>query len=293
MNRENISEFLRTLHCNQQSGVLSFEALGQHKREMYRANGRGADDLFNWIEEQEAEKRGVYFRQARLNKESMTCRKSDVVELTHLWVDIDGADTDVCDSIVQKFQPTYIIHSGGGLHVYWRLTAPINDAVQFQKSETVMKGLSAALHGDPAPTHIASLLRLPYTINFKYDPPVMSRIVYVNPTAEHTVYQLEDMMHANKDPYEKAVDFLGGNVKQGSTSADWDKVIKNLKVEGSGNEFGGRNNCVVKLAGYWSRSDINPRTQIRTLLEYGCSLPLWEMESIVNRIWEREHAEPV
>ena len=66
-------------------------------------------------------------------------------------------------------------------------------------------------------------------------------------------------------------------------------MIANLAVSGNANEYGGRNNCVVKLAGYWSRNEINPRTQMRTLLEYGCNLPFVEIQSIVDRIWEREN----
>lgn len=293
MKTECISEFLQTLHQNKTCGVLSFEALGDGKREMYRANGRSADSFFEWLEKQEALKRGIYMRQARLDPESHTCRKSDVLELTHLWVDIDGADTDRVDYIVQDYKPTYVIHSGGGLHVYWRLKEPVQDAVQLQKSEIVMKQLAQVLLGDPAPTHTASLLRLPYTINWKYEPPVESRVVYVEPWAEHTLYELEDIALQNQDPYEKVVSFLTSNVRLGMTTQDWERVIKNLSVNGPSNEYGGRNNCVVKLAGYWSRNDINPKTQVRTLLDYGCTLPIVEMESIVTRIWERENAEPI
>lgn len=287
-----IAEFLQTLHKNKTCGVLSFEALGD-KRVMYRANGRSADSLFEWIEEQTREKRGIYMRQARLDPESTTCRKTDVVELTHIWVDIDGADLDRLDYIVNNYKPTYIVHSGGGLHVYWRLKEPVRDAVQFQKAEIVMKQLSQVLLGDPAPTHIASLLRLPYTINWKYDPPVRARVAHVEPWQEYSLYELEDMALANQDPYEKVVGFLTSNVRMGMTSQDWERVINNLSVSGSANEYGGRNNCVVKLAGFWSRNDINPKTQIRTLMDYGCTLPLIEVQSIVSRIWEREHAEPI
>ena len=284
-----IGEFLSTLHANKTCGVLSFEALGDGKREMYRSDGRGADGLSNWIGQQHNKRRGIYLRQARLDPTSKTCRKTDVLELTHIWVDIDGAGTERVQDIVNKFKPTYVIHSGGGLHVYWRLPKPVSDAVQLQKAEIVMKELANAMDGDPAPTHIASLLRLPYTINFKYDPPVMSRIVHAQPETEHTLYDLEHFALAHQDPYEKVVGFLTNNVRMGMTTQDWSKVIANLAVSGNANEYGGRNNCVVKLAGYWSRNEINPRTQMRTLLEYGCNLPFVEIQSIVDRIWEREN----
>ena len=223
----------------------------------------------------------------------MTCRKTDVVELCHIWVDIDGATTDRVDDIVRQFKPTYVVHSGGGLHVYWRLTQPISDAVQFQKAETVMKLLADAMDGDPAPTHIASLLRLPGTVNHKYDPPVMAQIVYADPDSEQTVYELENLALKNEDPYTKAIKFLSGNARTSMTSTDWQRVIDNLSVSGPENEFGGRNNCVVKLAGYWTREQIAPDIQIKTLLSYGCNLPVREVAQIVKRIWVKEQAEYV
>ena len=48
---------------------------------MYRANGRSADSLFEWIEEQTRAKRGIYGK--RLDPDSTTCR-IDVMELAHL-----------------------------------------------------------------------------------------------------------------------------------------------------------------------------------------------------------------
>ena len=46
--RHTIAEFLSNLHQNKTCGVLSFEALGD-KRVMYRANGRSAESVFEWI----------------------------------------------------------------------------------------------------------------------------------------------------------------------------------------------------------------------------------------------------
>lgn len=291
-NTHTILEFLSTLYRYQTMGCLSFEALGD-KRDMFRHERGHMDQFEKWLDDRGAAGDGIYFRQARLNPESMTCRKTDVVELCHIWVDIDGATTDRVEDIVRQFKPTYVVHSGGGLHVYWRLTQPISDAVQFQKAETVMKLLADAMDGDPAPTHIASLLRLPGTVNHKYDPPVMAQIVYVEPDSEQTVYELENLALANEDPYTRAIKFLSGNARTSMTSTDWQRVIDNLSVSGPENEFGGRNNCVVKLAGYWTREQIAPDIQIKTLLSYGCNLPVREVSAIVKRIWVKEQAEYV
>jgi hypothetical protein len=288
---DNLIDFINTLHRHQTRGVLSFEALTSSQREMFRPTE--FSKLKEWIDTQHDNRAGIYLRQARLDPSSQTCRKTDVVELTHIWVDIDGATTERVDDIVKKFDPTYVIHSGGGLHVYWRLPSPVADAVQFQKAETVMKLLAEAMDGDPAPTHVASLLRLPFTTNFKYDPPVVASIVYADADKEQTLYELENRALANEDPYMKVVRFLSTNTRVSMTTDDWQRVIDNLSVSGPDNEFGGRNNCVVKLAGYWTREQISPEIQIKTLLSYGCDLPVREVGAIVKRIWQKENAQYV
>ena len=107
------------------------------------------------------------------------------------------------------------------------------------------------------------------------------------------MYELENRALANEDPYMKVVRFLSTNTRVSMTTDDWQRVIDNLSVSGPDNEFGGRNNCVVKLAGYWTREQISPEIQIKTLLSYGCDLPVREVGAIVKRIWQKENAQYV
>ena len=67
------------------------------------------------------------------------------------------------------FVPTMAIESGGGLHLYWLLTQP-RDA-QDSRLEPVLRGLAAHFGGDRAAAEIAHVMRLPGTLNHKYDPP--------------------------------------------------------------------------------------------------------------------------
>jgi P4 family phage/plasmid primase-like protien len=108
-----------------------------------------------------------------------------------LWLDIDcGADkaasgkgyaspeqaeaalTDFCTA-AQLPEPTHVVNSGAGLHVYWCVDRAIVrlDWVNHAKR---LKSLAAALGllADPARTaDMASVLRVPGTLNHKYAPP--------------------------------------------------------------------------------------------------------------------------
>lgn len=79
--------------------------------------------------------------------------------------------TDFC-LITGLPEPTHIVRSGNGLHVYWALSDMLPVAL-WQKSAKKLKQLCCHLgfHADPSRTaDIASVLRVPGTFNCKYSP---------------------------------------------------------------------------------------------------------------------------
>ncbi len=69
--------------------------------------------------------------------------------------------------------PTFIVSSGGGLHVYWILNAFITRQ-NWQAYAIKLKALTHALGflaDDTRTADIASVLRMPGTLNYKYNPP--------------------------------------------------------------------------------------------------------------------------
>lgn len=107
------------------------------------------------------------------------------------WMDIDCgpekaaagkgyATTELALEAVEDFckktgipKPNDIVESGGGLHVYWRLGTFLPKSI-WQEWAKKFKALGK-VHGllaDPSRTaDIASVLRVPGTLNYKYDPP--------------------------------------------------------------------------------------------------------------------------
>lgn len=107
-----------------------------------------------------------------LGREGQRGEKENVKEAHCLWVDIDFKDLPEgkteADGILATFdlQPTLIIYSGGGYHVYWFLNNPVRD---FGKVERTLRGLARRLKADTQAAEIARVLRVPYSINHKYE----------------------------------------------------------------------------------------------------------------------------
>lgn len=81
-------------------------------------------------------------------------------------------------------QPTHIVSSGGGLHVYWALDE-IVERETWQAYAGKLKALTKTckfLADDSRTADIASVLRIPGTLNYKYDPPRLVTLLHASVT---------------------------------------------------------------------------------------------------------------
>ena len=108
-----------------------------------------------------------------------------------LWVDWDGLGTATVANQIEAVglpEPTIMMETGGGVHAYWRLNAPIMDAAEWLGWQ---KGLTAILpDADPAVCKPPQPMRLPGFENVKYDPPVRCRVVSHDPDQRYEVGEL-------------------------------------------------------------------------------------------------------
>ena len=107
------------------------------------------------------------------------------------WMDIDCGEykaasgkgystTEEAEEVLSMFcnkagipQPTHIVNSGSGLHVYWVLDDKV-DRETWQAYARKLKTLNKTLAfraDDSRTSDIASVLRIPGTLNYKYTPP--------------------------------------------------------------------------------------------------------------------------
>lgn len=123
-----------------------------------------------------------------------------------IWADIDFKDLPdgkvEADGIIATFdlQPTILVESGGGYHLYWFLDKPTTD---MERIERILKGLVPRLKSDTKVAQIASVLRPIGTLNYKYDPPKEVLLSYYKPENEYT---LDDFKEWELPEVEKEVD---------------------------------------------------------------------------------------
>jgi hypothetical protein len=63
--------------------------------------------------------------------------------------------------------PSAVVHSGGGLHLYWCLREPVGLPDEAERAKALLRRLAFALGGDLAAAEPARVLRVPGTLNRK------------------------------------------------------------------------------------------------------------------------------
>lgn len=102
-------------------------------------------------------------------------RNADVLHLPGLWVDLDfdrfdAGGLDALD-VLEAFRPrpTQVVHSGGGVHAYWKFAEPL---LPTDRRRAMLRALARTLRADPAATDFARVLRVPGTWSWKREVPV-------------------------------------------------------------------------------------------------------------------------
>lgn len=110
---------------------------------------------------------------------------ADVTLARCLFVDIERVSADEAIARVTSAglpEPTAVVSSGGGMHIYWRLVEPMTDLAVWTARQ---KALIAALGSDPVVHDPPRVMRLPGTLNHKYDPPRACEVVESNTEGRH------------------------------------------------------------------------------------------------------------
>lgn len=139
-----------------------------------------------------------------LRKDQTSGKKENCAQLTCLFVDVDyGTKGHKKNSVFQEYEqalnfienfpikPTFIIHSGNGFHLYWKLKTPIDlDKESIVKVELVLKKLSKAIGGDS--THnVDRILRIPGTYNLKSNEKKECIVFNIN----DSIYEYEEFVN--------------------------------------------------------------------------------------------------
>jgi putative DNA primase/helicase len=107
-------------------------------------------------------------------KDTPNAQRENCTSLNAFFVDIDGRkDLEELETIKKKLDPTYILETMNGYHIYWCLDEPIYKAETpnwdgiVEKWEMIEQSLVTALKGDDKAKDLCRILRQPNTYYWK------------------------------------------------------------------------------------------------------------------------------
>ncbi len=184
-------------------------------------------------------------------------KKKNCKDLCVVYADLDfkdfvGGEEEPRTRLAEfTIQPSLVIITGGGLHVYWFLSETYDAQKHCDRLEIALKGLAKSLGGDKSVAQIAAMMRVPGTVNMKpgrngalcqfeiFEP---SRIVTLE-KIESAVLQpktavVSGQLHGSLDTLKKKIaignrdrgsfDYVNAYIKQHGTGTDDEALEKEL-----------------------------------------------------------------
>ena len=223
---------------------------------------------------------------------------------TCLWVDVDPrGDADGATTAWRRLarfpvQPSAVVHSGRGLHAYWRLGSSIALAEPSERHRfgEALRRLAHALGGDPTATDLPRVLRLPGSLNWKYAPPRPVTVLAVRPGQCPELDAMLDVLPPlpplGTRQTVKSVVRTGEHRPVGETNGaadratDEDRWVSRLLLHGAGQ--GQRNAACARLAGYLLSRGLPPDVARAIVLSFAARchppLPPAEVERVIRSI---------
>lgn len=106
-------------------------------------------------------------------------QKRYIAALNCLYAEFDAKTYGSKEAIREHLEglpvaaPSVLVDSGGGLHAYWLLKEPfvLDSADRLEAGRIIQQLWVGTVGGDPAVHDLTRVLRVPGTLNHKYDPP--------------------------------------------------------------------------------------------------------------------------
>jgi hypothetical protein len=201
--------------------------------------------------------------------------KAGVSRLLAIWADLDAKGSHTRESRTEQLiklllQPSIVVWTGGGWHVYFLLEKPADGPEELQRAELVMRRLAAGLASDPVHDR-SRILRVPGTYNWKYGEPRAVVMERFDVDLRYGLEQLEEMVGA-----------LPGDVVDDVDDVDKADTVSRDVLGGPIRE-GGRNVALASVAGSLRRRGLDAETICVVLQQVNqrrCQPPLAEAEVV-------------
>lgn len=219
--------------------------------------------------------KNVYFGVA--TREYGKGTKESILNIPAVWVDIDFKQTPMEKAVelLGQFplEPSIMVSSGGGWHLYWLLKKPATRNM-IPLVETINKHLAICLGGDLGSSDAARILRVPGTLNYKYTPPESVKIIECLPDKKYDLADFERHLPTPKD-----------EIPVIPTEPQWQNDLLRGVDEGE------RNTAAARLAGHYFLQGLplNDVFSILRLWNFRNRPPMIEAElsTVINSIYKR------
>ncbi len=202
-------DFLNLLfaeHLQNSGDVIEIRGITSERKLKCREFSRDIEDIVKHLNEwnNTDPKAHIYFGVApRNNKQG---KKENIDFITSLWVDIDIGETghkktslftskQEAEEFIAKMtpEPSVIIFSGYGFHLYWLLKEPVK-VEKVNDIENILNELIERTQGDNGTGDITRILRVPGTLNYKIpENPIPCKVVKMNPDLKYTLADFQDI----------------------------------------------------------------------------------------------------
>jgi len=163
----------------------------------------------NQIPDLQDSEEDIYFgvHPSRVQKDPRSRTLIDDIEAINcLYADFDSKDFPTGKSGAASHiktlhtLPSVIVDSGGGYHCYWLLSEPfiLDSSFKRQIAKTLHEDWVHLVGGDSAVHDLARVLRLPGTLNYKYDPPREVRVLHANLDRRYTIDELSSLVNEHR-----------------------------------------------------------------------------------------------
>lgn len=202
-------EFLKTIFGPIKNGLIELRAIPLREASSAsptRLWTKSPKEIEAFVEKfgKKGSQYGVYFGVCKRSHKGG--KKQDVLGATCLWADIDcvsnGQSIDGTLALIgqmpSNIQPSIVVHSGGGLHLYWLLDRVYTfepsrfDDQSMGWIETANVAMGELVGGDNV-HDVTRVMRIPGSFNNKRRPEKECKVIYC---AHHLKYDLRTLLEA-------------------------------------------------------------------------------------------------
>jgi hypothetical protein len=227
-----LEEFLEALFPPERKGFLEVRALPSRSQTFL--NPENTRRILRFLKQHEGD--NLFFGVATRLEEGDGSLKN-CSDLWALWCDIDFKilPEDDARRRLEAFPlaPSIVIHSGGGLHVYWLLQTCVNIQQDHHHIKAVLRRLAHVLGGDLSAAEPARILRLPDTLNYKYKPPRRVIIELLKPKRLYEFDEIEAAVPAETQS-QPATFKMPERIQEGTRNTSLYKLSRSLRAKGLG-----------------------------------------------------------